>query len=207
MNMESNTRNPNNEYAAAAANISGYVKLAVLMFWHHEGLIHWQDPKYQQFYGSDIFQNDKLYVAAMDPRHMLSIKRFQAHCRTARDARQKQSAAAKKKKKSRKKKSKKRRVKLSSEMRTLYLNGLEVYSAQHSGKVSVAVTDWWELVCSLNPTFWIHRFQNDTEGLYDIIRTWPQDDGTFRGWKNTLERRIKKTKDPRKRASFLNRLL
>ena len=85
--MESNTRNPNNEYAAAAANISGYVKLAVLMFWHHEGLLDWQDPKYQKFYDSDIFQDDELYKAATNPRRMAAIKRFQTHYRTARDAR------------------------------------------------------------------------------------------------------------------------
>jgi len=204
--MEFNTENPNNEYAADAVDIR-YVKLAVLMFWHHEGLIDWQDPKYQKFYDSDIFLDDELYKAAMNPRHMLAIKRLQTRYRTERDARQEQSAAAKRKKKSKKKKSKKRSVKLSSEMLTLYYNGLEVYSSQHSGKVSVAVTDWWELVCYLNPTFWIPRFQNDTENLYDIIRTWPQDDATFRRWKNTLERRIKKTKNPLERASCLNGLL
>ena len=100
-----------------------------------------------------------------------------------------------------------KRIKLSSEMLTLYLNGLDVYSKQHSGNVSVAVQEWLELVCSLNPTFWIPRFQNYTEGLYDIIRTWSQDDATFRRWRNILERYIKKNKDPRERASFLNQML
>ena len=96
---------------------------------------------------------------------------------------------------------------LSSEMLTLYYNGLDVYSKQHCGEVSVAVQDWWELVCALNPTFWIPEFKDNAEGLYDIIRTWGDDDRTFRRWRNILERYIKKTNDPRKRASFLNSLL
>ena len=237
MNMASNTENPN-EYAAAAVDIrhdsdsndiSPHVKLAVLMFWHHEGLIHWQDPKYQQFYGSDILQNDKLYVAAMDPRHMAAFKRFQTRYRTALKARQErslplsyleaaQSAAAKKKKRKRKRKRKKIKKKSAvdgtklrpTELQTLYYNGLDVYSRyvmRDSGNVSVAVKDWWALVCSLNPTFWIHRFHNYTENLYDIIKTWPQNDATFRRWRNILEKYIQKNADPRKRASFLDSLL
>jgi len=226
--MESNTRNPN-EYAAAAANIrhdsdsndiSPHVKLAVLMLWHHEGLIDWRDPKYQKFYDDDIFQDDELYKAAMNPRHMLAIKRLQALCReylaVARRGRsylavaRRERSAAKKKKRKRKKIKKKSAVdvtKLRPEMQTLYYNGLEAYSRRHNGKVSVALKDWWVLVCSLNPTFWIPRFQNNTENLYDIIRTWPQDDATFRRWRKILERHIKKTPDPRERASFLERLL
>lgn len=233
--MEFNTRNPN-EYAAAAANIghdsdsndiSPHVKLTVLMFWHHEGLIDWRDPKYQKFYDDDIFQDDKLYKAAMNPRHMLAIKRLQTHYRTARDARQErslplsyleaaQSAAAKRKKKrkrNRKKIKKKSAVdgtKLRpTELQTLYYNGLDVYSRyvmRDSGNVSVAVKDWWALVCSLNPTFWIHRFDY-TQNLYDIIKTWPQNDATFRRWRNILEKYIQKNADPRKRASFLDSLL
>ena len=96
---------------------------------------------------------------------------------------------------------------LSSEMLTLYYNGLDVYQLSHCGEVSVAVQDWWELVCALNPTFWIPEFADNAENLYDIIRTWGDDDATFRRWRNILERYIKKTNDPRKRASFLNSLL
>ena len=100
-----------------------------------------------------------------------------------------------------------KRIKLSSEMLTLYYNGLDVYSMQHCGEVSVAVQDWWELVCALNPTFWIPEFADNTENLYDIIRTWGDDDATFRRWRNILEKYIQKNADPRKRASFLDSLL
>ena len=96
---------------------------------------------------------------------------------------------------------------LTSELLTLYYNGVDVYSKRHDGDVSIAFRDWWALVCSLNPTFWIHEFYDYTQNLYDIITTWPDDDATFRRWTNILERYIKKETEPKKRASFLNSLL
>ena len=96
---------------------------------------------------------------------------------------------------------------LNNELLTLYYNGIDVYSKRHDGNVSIAFRDWWALVCSLNPTFWIREFYDYTQNLYDIITTWPEDDATFRRWTNILERYIEKETDPKKRASFLNSLL
>jgi len=180
-----------------------YVKDAVMMIKHHAGLLDWRDSANQRFYEDDVFQHgEELYTAAMNARLIPSIKRFQALWRKTRklpprDHQREQTAVD----------VTKLRPEIPALSLTLYYNGLDVYSKRHSGNVSVAVKDWWALVCSLNPTWTIHRFQNDTEGLYDIIKTWPQNDATFRRWRNILERYIQKNEDPQKRASFLNSLL
>ena len=73
-----------------------------------------------------------------------------------------------------------------------FITTVSMYQLSHCGEVSVAVQDWWELVCALNPTLWIPEFADNAENLYDIIRTWGDDDRLFADgeifWKGTSKK-------------------